>query len=46
MLIDIKFCLLFFSMTYVNQSKALVTTEFYHVVISTYIHTHSNIKGT
>jgi len=39
-LMDMKFCLLFFSMAYVNHSKAPVTTEIYHLVISTNIYTH------
>jgi len=30
----------FFPMAYVNHSKALVTTELYYAVISTYIRTH------
>jgi len=30
----------FFPMAYVNQSKALVNTELYYVVISTYFRTH------
>jgi hypothetical protein len=38
-LMDMKFCLLFFLMAYVHQSKAFVTTQLYHVVISINIRT-------